>query len=394
MASAKLFLRKSYQLKDGTHPVVVQLIHNRKSKILTIFTIEEKYWDEDKLRVRRSYSRSIELNNIITKKYSGLENRIFELEAGDRFFTLDDILSTTSKKKTLTSAIKDYQDNSLIGSNVLRSRIKYENLKKHIENFKDIPVTQVNTKYFNDLKSYMLGTKHINSTHTVARYLKALKTVMRNEFKKGVQIDVSVLDFKMKTDRVYKLRISEEQIESLRSVELNETLSAARDAALLCYDLWGTRIGDVLMLDRSNIIDNRVHFVEQKTGKVKSIEINENISKTIDRYSEDSEYLLPILDMTKSDIKMNRELQRHIESKTTLINRYLKVIAAKCDIEVNLSTHVMRHSFSAHAIRAGATIPQLRDMLNHSTTKMTENYIKSLFRDEELDELAKQIYKL
>ena len=83
--------------------------------------------------------------------------------------------------------------------------------------------------------------------------------------------------------------------------------------------------------------------------------------------------------------------QKHIESKTAVINLELKKIAEICKIDNRLSTHVSRHTFALWASRKEVDLGLIQQMLNHSSKSMTENYIKDLHKSDKLDQAAAMV---
>ena len=63
-------------------------------------------------------------------------------------------------------------------------------------------------------------------------------------------------------------------------------------------------------------------------------------------------------------------------------NKHLKRLAVACEIPLELAatmtTKVIRHSFATQARLAGAPIDVIKEMLGHSSVKVTEIYMNSL----------------
>lgn len=58
------------------------------------------------------------------------------------------------------------------------------------------------------------------------------------------------------------------------------------------------------------------------------------------------------------------------------MNAYLKEIAAICNIDKTLTTHVARHTFACLAVEYGMPIDVLAKILGHTNTNMTRHYAK------------------
>ena len=56
------------------------------------------------------------------------------------------------------------------------------------------------------------------------------------------------------------------------------------------------------------------------------------------------------------------------------INKFLKQNAKKAGISVNISAHMLRHSFATHLLDNGTDIRFIQELLGHSSTKTTQRY--------------------
>ncbi len=71
------------------------------------------------------------------------------------------------------------------------------------------------------------------------------------------------------------------------------------------------------------------------------------------------------------------------------LQQLLKRLARRAGIsDMRVSPHNFRHTFSANALRAGMDIYTLQRVLGHSSTSITEHYIKSLGADFDLHDRA------
>src|SRR6266702_2592828 len=71
------------------------------------------------------------------------------------------------------------------------------------------------------------------------------------------------------------------------------------------------------------------------------------------------------------------------------LQQLLKRLARRAGIsDMRVSPHNFRHTFSANALRAGMDIYMLQRVLGHSSTSITEHYIKSLGADFDLHDRA------
>ena len=80
-SNAKIVLRKKPN-KDGLYPLAIRISKNRRSNYHYIgHYIELEYWDEKNIRVRKSHSNAVNLNNLLVKKLSEANKMLMDLQA-------------------------------------------------------------------------------------------------------------------------------------------------------------------------------------------------------------------------------------------------------------------------------------------------------------------------
>ena len=94
MISAKVILFKYKTLKDGTHPIVLQLIKDRKRKIVSLgYTATPHQWDSKNNLPNKKHPNSGDIEKVILKKRYQAVKAISELEDSGKPFTMDDIFN-------------------------------------------------------------------------------------------------------------------------------------------------------------------------------------------------------------------------------------------------------------------------------------------------------------
>ena len=85
MASVKIVLRKEKQKKDGTYPLAIRIIKERRVKYIhTDQSIDIKFWDDSERRVKKSHPNSRRLNSYLLAKLKEANDIALELEESDR----------------------------------------------------------------------------------------------------------------------------------------------------------------------------------------------------------------------------------------------------------------------------------------------------------------------
>ena len=203
-----------------------------------------------------------------------------------------------------------------------------------------------------------------------------------------------ILDFPMAPKTTTKDKLSLVEFMKVKNLDLNGhgLIELVRDSFLLSFYLRGLRIGDLITIKKSEISNGRLIRDSRKTSKDMNMAIVLLAQEIIDKYKDSkSIYILPIMKM-EQDFESER-YKKQIEAKTTIINRYLKVIAGMCDIEKKVTSHVSRHTFAYLADQSGITSKRIQDLLQHSDLETTENYINDLRKNDVLDSAMDDIMK-
>lgn len=365
--------------------VYIRAIHNRKTKYKKLFSLNKSYWSG--YEVKRSAPNSAVLNAAIASAVNQYYNKAYRLDMDGVDYDVSDLFSKSDKTiKTMSGAVQDYV-NKVKNKGLYKSVRKYQNLKDKIILFGDRPLNDFDIQAVEDFQTFLLSLPAINSKETVKRYIKMIKTVVRND----PNADKSIIQFSPVSGSVPREKLTREEFNTIMDFD-NDNLNLSKDLFCALVLSWGARVGDMLQMQINNVRGDQLVYKEQKTGKDKVVKINPDMKNIIDRYAGASAwYLFPILTMAPGDPKTDIRYQKHIEAKTATVNKDLKLIAAYCGINKRLTTHVARHTFASWAIKKGVDTNLIQSLLNHSEFRTTEQYIKDLNRQDDLDDAAGRV---
>lgn len=91
----------------------------------------------------------------------------------------------------------------------------------------------------------------------------------------------------------------------------------------------------------------------------------------IDKYANDSEYVFPIIDTS-----LSTSIYDQYRLALGRVNRYLKKITFRLNINVRLTTYTARHNRATLARESGAPISIISAGLGHTSEEMTRVYLK------------------
>ncbi|WP_165929512.1 site-specific integrase [Pseudocnuella soli] len=251
---------------------------------------------------------------------------------------------------------------------------------------KDLAFSDFNLDFLQKFEIYLknrtIKTDRSYKTDSIHKHLKNLRAIYNKGVKKGF-VDYSKNPFllhRLKLDKhKRKERLTENEINLLQNVELRKgtRLNDARNIFLFAFYHAGIRIGDLLQLKWDYIVDGRLEYEMDKTGKPVSMKILPPAMKIIDEYRESNHGGAYIFPFFTHELNPNNEqfVSKQVQAKTSLINKCLKQIAATAGIAKNLSTHIARHTFADLARKKGTGMHDIKNLLRHSRLNTTEGYM-------------------
>ena len=291
---------------------------------------------------------------------------------------------------------------------------------------KDLLFSDITLSFLNRFKSYLKKipnaknpelTLHQNTISKQFDNFKSLYNKGITEYKEyGLIIENNPFnDFECETIGTNKEKLTWEEIESIKTLDLEENglIWHTRNCFMLAFYCAGMRAGDLIQLRGTNIVcENgswRICYRMDKTTTTKDIlllpEALEIIKKYVDLNQLTSEYIFPLLDNKAAyakaitweakeqlPFKIKKTLLQQVNSKNSLLNKYLSKIAEMAKIEKKVSMHIARHSFANIARQKNANVFDISKALGHSNLKITETYL-SKFDTTSQDATMKQVFQ-
>lgn len=202
-------------------------------------------------------------------------------------------------------------------------------------------------------------------------------------------------NFKCETIETNKEKLTESEIRLIEGLTLKEgsLIWHCRNCFLFAYYCAGMRAGDLIQLRGTNVTsDKRLIYRMDKTSTQKNIKLFEPALNILSYYMDiekpTTDYIFPLLDNNaiyakaitweekdKLPAEVKKNLMQQVNSKNSLINKYLKQIAEMAGINKKLSMHIARHSFANIARQKNANVYDISNALGHSDIKVTEAYL-------------------
>jgi integrase/recombinase XerD len=384
MSSISVTLRKKPN-KQGLFPVAVRITKNRKSTFLYIGQyIEEKFWDVQNKRIKKSHPNSVRLNNLISRKIAEANDTLIDVVTENKKASVKNIKTKITTEETS----KDFFFVSKIHLENLKNRNNHHQIKtekgrlkifKEFLKSEEILLEDVTDSLLKKFQAYLFATRKI-SPRTVVNYLILIRTIYNIAITNNY-VDRKFYPFgkgkiQIKIPETEKIGLNEEEIRVLESIKLeSKPQRHALNVWFTSFYFAGIRIGDVLQLKWSDFIDNRLHYRMNKNQKLVTLKVPEKVVPILNQYKASKktkdDFIFP--EMRKADMKDSEDILRKTQTATRSFNRHLKNIATLAGIEKNLSCHIARHSFASIA-GDSVNIQILQKLYRHSSITTTINY--------------------
>lgn len=386
MTSIKVHLNKYRARKDGTYPLVFQLLHRRKKRVIySPYHLHEECFDEKQCRVvSRRHKRTPlqnEINDYITEMLHELRQTVEILEQQEKEFSVADVVAL----------YKSNQDNSFLltymrkliltlkEENRTGTANSYQSTLNCIVRFlgKDecLSFDDINVRWLNRFISYL--QKSGLKANTVNFYLRILRAVYNRAWKEGISGANPLSPFRnitMGSVKTVKRAICKDSIQLIArtKIENNIQLELSRDLFLFSYYTRGMSFVDMAFLKYSNISDNAIYYTRNKTGQPLRVKIVEPLRQLINKYRNNGKYVLPILSSGSKSLytRYRSGLKRH--------NHFLKLLSESLHLPVPLTSYVARHSWATIAKKSGIPVSVISEGLGHSNEKITYTYLAEL----------------
>ncbi len=403
----KILLDKRRAKQDGSYPLVMRVIHERRSTNIPLgYSLQEKDWDEQQERLKPSshfVDNTTRFNNAIQKKRTRAYDLITQLYDEKKLEVTSiqqlRVLITGEKKKRITvfSFLQQIVDDLTTAGKVGNAEVYKATLRmlKTFTSKKDLYFEQVNYVFLNKFENwhYSKGAR----TGSLSVYMRTLRAAYNRAIKSGIvkRDHYPFTDYKIKNGQPTRKALSESDFRKLISGNLEGRyyLQRARDLFMASFFLRGMNWMDLAYLKVKNIQGDfdRVRYVRQKTGKPFSVKISDPLKKLMlkylpEKYDQES-FIFPILDYKYSEEKF-REI---IGERRRKLNKQLKEISRVLNIE-RFTIYTARHTYATMGKRKGVPVSVIKESLGHSSESVTQVYLDS-FENEVIDSYDEVIIK-
>lgn len=375
MVTSGFYLDERRAKNDGTYPIKVRIIRDRKvAMVNTGLSCDACDWVNE--RVSKRAVNAIQKNALLNRWMSEIDDELIDLERKGRLRTLpikeivaivEVIVKGSSKKKRKTGFI-DVLDEFIERKSLSEgTQGLYISTRAKVEEYAGNPtLEEMSVKWMEGFDKWMSSTMRINSRGI---HLRNIRAVFNYAIDEEITTAYPFRRFSIKKEETEKRCLTVEQVRELRDYPVEEYQRVYRDMWMLMFYMVGVNAVDLFGAKKSQLQNGRLVYKRAKTGTLYSILVQPEAMEIIERYKGDGEYLLNVMDgySNYKDFlhRMNWNLQRigacerkglggkkYIDAVFPELTSYWSrhtwaTIAAELDIPIEVISHALGHKIGS-----------------------------------------------
>jgi|CXWL01.2.fsa_nt_gi integrase/recombinase XerD len=363
--TVKAILRPENEKKDGTCPINYKVrIGGKEVKLPSGEFIEKANWNSRDGLIKGSKSSVV--NCCLESQVSKIKDFIREQMSLGNKVTIDMVRNFNSNKPKVDDFATIYDEFCKRKFLEICSGTQnhYLLLKRRVLEFKpNLKVQDIDLIFIEKFDTFLRNKSVITDAGLFNRH-KNFKTFIRYAIKQKLITENPYEDFKSPKCKQKFGYITVEELRTIRGLNLIEHknqrgLRLTIDMFLFsCYT--GLRCSDVKNLKWSNVINMRsLAFVTQKNKKKSNVPLSKLAKLILMKY------------------KGNKAENIFPNRTNACLNRNLKQIAKKCEIEKIVTYHMARHTFATILADSNVNPYHIAQMMSHSDMKQTMTYVNA-----------------
>ena len=364
-------------------------------------SVNPKYWDFKKNMPKPKCPNKEYIQKIILDKKLELQERVLEMKADQKDYSAETLVAMQEQTKMIKTVGSFYQEiiAQCKADNKCGNRLVYLNSYNSLMRFTngrlEIPFATINVAWLEKYEKWLRTNG--NKETTISLMFRTIRSAYNKAInaKCARKSDYPFDEYKISKFNVTTQKRAIAKTEILKFAEISQPIGQkkyvelSKDIFIFSYLCGGINFTDIANLTRENIVNGRLHYIRQKTGKPIKIGIPQEAMQIIEKYSKGSNgYLFPILDNKVHKTALQKQNRIHkIRGK---VNDVLRILGKRLGIESNITTYVARHSFASVLKKSGVNIALISEALGHSDLATTQIYLDS-FDNEQVDEAMKNL---
>ncbi len=357
--------------KSKLYPIHIRVTIDRKSNYIKadIPKIPLSAWNGKQNKwVKESFPNSFEINSLLQRKLSELDNFILRQKLFGRDVTFES-LSEFYQKHGQTTTFNDFvRDYIKTPQGFALNTIKvYKTFSKHLDSYNSsIKFKDLNEELLLGFKQYLQSEAGLKGGAT-KKYFDKFKKICKEAIKKKY-LDISnnpfaLTDLGIKVEKPKRTYLEVHEIQAIKELQLNgDPLEIHRDMFL--FQIYT----GLYYRDLKNLTREEIHRSQLGTYIVGNRIKNQNA------------FMIPLHKFKNAEVV----LARYFDGKSHIVfpqaisdqkyNEKLKEIGEKAGISKNVTNKVARHTNAQLYIAGGAERQFVSRLLGHSDEETTQEY--------------------
>lgn len=420
MATIKLMLNNTRELADGTHTLILQIIHNRRRSVIsTPYRLSLKEFDAKHHtvlplgRTKAARTRVLEINKYISVQIRELWSIIRGMEASGTSFTASDISAAYRRRGDfryvrvfVEQLCTEFEQQKRHGT-----AANYRSMLSVFEKFmgdKECRFDRFDELLLTEFEGYLRNIPL--KRNTITFHMRTLRSVHNKACKRGLipKKESNMFDdVSFRIEKTRKLAVSIETIRRVAEADFPEMpwLAESRDLFMFSYYTRGMSFVDMAYLTRDNIRDGTIYYTRHKTRQVFTVRIVAALQTIIDRYAHCTPWVLPVMKHSTLKITSVEEssgmepdmpaqlLYRRYKHALADYWYHLGKISKMLNTGKRLTFNVARHSWASLAQERGIPLAVISGGLGHTSEKTTAIYLDEIDA-RKIDEANEMLSKL
>ncbi|MCH7730170.1 tyrosine-type recombinase/integrase [Patescibacteria group bacterium] len=199
-----------------------------------------------------------------------------------------------------------------------------------------------------------------------------LRWLIRNDYK---VMSPDKIDLPKVTERQVKF-LTGEQVDRLLNAPSQSSVQGKRNKAILeVLFSTGLRVSELVKLGRDKIDFSRREFgIVGKGGRARVVFLSARAAEWVKKYlNSRTDNYTPLFIRHKGKIDPST-LDEKMRLTPRSVQRMIKKYARKIKLPVDVTPHILRHSFATDLLIAGADLRSVQEMLGHKNISTTQIY--------------------
>jgi len=387
------------QRKDGSYSIKIRIIYGR---IYKYYSTKVSVSKEEYLKICKSnrLNKDLTEKRVVVHHYLKRANDVLNEM---KMFSFMEFKKLFSQKRTDSKSVYTYYQNyinTLKSEDRLGTAQNYDYSMKKLKEFhgkKSIAFETITPTFLRKYENWMIAKGH--SRTTVGIYCRPLKKIINDAIEDGI-LDSKKSPFGDVKRGRYKSPEPENPKKALTLEEIGKIINYSprpgspehyyRDIWVFSYLGNGINMKDVCLLKYKDIYADSIVYAREKvkntnrSAKTISIALIDKNSEIIERWGnpskKKSDFIFPVLEGKPSEEEIKKRVQQFVKQ----VNKYMKRISQKLELNVSVTTYYARHSFVTVLVRSGVDIHTIAESVGHSSMKVIDKYIASISNEEKV----------